>query len=205
MESPRNDRNDGDARAFIKSECPELDDLRVAPGCVHLILHVRGDWEAGRGERVAEAERRTAAATRWAQSASFRSHFERRIGVLRMQTDGPVPSIVASVFAESGIEVEDLSLAPASDGPTCVSCGRSQLREEQAAMSDDGWNCPACLRAWNVRAQPSLGKPARRFFIPARVLYPLLLILGLLFIYAVGNELRYLSNMNRIIRAHMPN
>lgn len=192
-------------KEVIARECPELDDLRVAPGCVHLILHVRGDWESGRSERVAEAERRTAAAARWAGSASFRSHYPGRLGVVRMQTDGPVPSIVASVFSESGIEVEDLSLPAADDGPTCVSCGRNRLREEQAAMTDDGWCCPACLRAWNVRAQPSLGKPARRLYIPPRVLWPFLIILGLGFLYAVGNELRYLSHMNRIIRAHMPN
>lgn len=188
----------------IASECPELDELRVSSGCVHLILHVRGDWDSGRSERVAEAERRTGAAARWAQSASFRRHYDRRIGVVRMQTDGPVPSIVASVFAENGIEIEDLSLPPASDGPTCAACGRVQLREEQAAMTDDGWNCPSCFRAWNVRAQPSLGKPARRFFIPPRVLWPMLLLLGVLFIYFVGSELRYLSHMNHIIRAHMP-
>ncbi len=191
-------------KEVVARECPELDELRVAAGCVHLILHVRGDWEAGRSERVAEAERRTQAAQTWARSASYRARYGRRIAVLRMQTDGAVPSIVASVFAESGIEIEDLSLPPAPDGPSCVSCGRTQLREDQAAMSDDGWCCPACLRAWNVRAQPSLAKPPRRLHIPARVLWPLLLLLGVVFVYLVGNELRYLSHMNRIIRAHMP-
>lgn len=188
----------------VRSDCPAVDGLRKSDSCVHLIVHVRGDWEQGRSQRVEEAERRTQQAQTYARSPAFRQRFESRIGVVRMQTDGPVPSIVASVLAERGIEIEDLSVPPRADGPTCSFCGRSQLTEEQAAMTDSGWGCPSCFRAWSVKNQPQLDKPPRRIHIPARVLWPLLVILGLLFLYAVGNELRYLTHMNRIIRQHIP-
>lgn len=185
-------------------DCPTLDALQPGDGCVHLIFRVRGDWEAQREACVHEAEERAAAAQAYAQSAAFRQRFPGRIGVVRMQTDEAVPSIVASVFAERGIEIEDLSAPVAEDGPRCSFCGRDKLTPDQAAMTDGGWSCPSCFRAWTLRTQPQLGRPARRIHIPPWLLWSTLVVLGLLFLYGVGNELRYLTHMNRIIRQHMP-
>jgi hypothetical protein len=184
--------------------CPAVDALLENPRCVHLLVHIRGDWDRGREARVREAEERTSLAQSYAQSAPFRARYPGRIGVVRMQTDEAVPSVVASVLTERGIEVEDLSAPRDEGGPACATCGRDRLTPEQAAMTDEGWSCPSCFRAWTVRTQPQLAKPTRRIVIPPWLLWSALIVLGLLFLYAVGNELRYLTHMNRIIRQHMP-
>lgn len=184
--------------------CPEVDEQRVHSTCVHLLIRLPGDWAADRAMLVPVLETRTAAATAFARSPAFRAAYGDRIGVVRVQTDGPVPSVVASILSEQGIEVEDRSAPGSPDGPTCSVCGRPQLTPEQANMTDTGWHCPTCFRAWNVRAQPQLARPTRRIRIPPRVLWPLLVLLGLAFLFAVANELRYLSHMNQIIRQHMP-
>ncbi|MBL9004827.1 MAG: hypothetical protein JNJ46_11305 [Myxococcales bacterium] len=186
------------------SDCPVLDALLPNDTSVHLIVHVRGDWGAQREARVREAEERTETALAYARSAAFRTRFPGRIGVVRMQTDGAVPSVVASVFAERGIEIEDVSAKAPEDGPRCAFCGRDKLLPEQAAMTDGGWSCPSCFRAWTLRTQPQLDTPRRRIIIPPWLLWSALAVLGLLFLFAVGNELRYLTHMNRIIRQHIP-
>lgn len=186
------------------SDCPALDALLPNDTCVHLLVYVQGDWDAQREQRVREAEARTNDAMAYAQSSTFRQRFPGRIGVVRMQTDEAVPSIVASVFAERGIEIEDLSAKAPEDGPRCSFCGRERLSAEQAAMTDSGWSCPSCFRAWTVRNQPQLGKPTRRIRVPPWLLWSTLVVLGLLFVFAVGNELRYLTHMNHIIRQHIP-
>jgi hypothetical protein len=186
------------------TDCPELDALQENSACVHLLIRLRGDWAAQRPALVEAMEQRTHAALAYANSAAFRQRFGDRIGVVRVQTDGAVPSVVAAVFSERGVEIEDLSAARPSDGPTCGFCGRTQLSTEQATMTDEGWSCPSCFRAWNVKAQPQLAKPPRRFFIPPQILWPLLALVALLFLVGVAIELRHLSHMNQIIRQHMP-
>jgi hypothetical protein len=170
---------------------------------VHLIVHTSGDWEKSREATTAELEKKTRAATAFAASPAFRERFGPRIGVVRVKTPTDAPSIVHTLLAEQGIELEVTGGAP-EGGETCVFCGRTHLLESQAAMTDDGCACPSCFRAWNVKLQPELVKKPRRLRLPPWLLWPLIALVAGLFFFGAYYELRRLNQMNTIIRLHMP-
>jgi hypothetical protein len=186
------------------SECQDIDAVVTTEHAVHLIVKVDGDWEAARDALSAEVERRTRAATTYARGPEFAARYGKRIGVVRVQSPTAVPSIVAHLLAEQGIEVENLSITGPEDGPTCGACGRQRLTPEQAAVTDSGWACPSCLRAWNVKVQPDLLKKPRQLRIPPRLWLPLIIIVIALFAAGVYYELGRLNKMNRVIRLHVP-
>lgn len=186
------------------SECPEIADVVTTDHAVHLIVRVSGNWERTRDETVAEVERKTRAATAYAAAPEFAARFGKRIGVVRVQTPTPAPSIVLHLLTEQGIELEDISAERPESGPTCSFCGRERLSGEQAAITDSGWACPSCLRAWNVKAQPELLKKPRQFRVPPRLLWPLVIFITALFVAGAYYELGRLNQMNRIIRQHVP-
>jgi hypothetical protein len=179
--------------------CKEVS-LQLSYGhCVHLILHVEGDWECDRETMVEEMERRLASVEEYSQSAAFRKHFGQRVPVLRVQTAGIAPSVVEYLLAERGIEIENLRQELNPDGPNCVDCGRQHLSEAQAAMSARGWVCPSCHRARRLWLQPQQTRSPRLLQVPARVLWPLLAVLSTLFFVGVGYELSYLGRINQAL------
>lgn len=186
------------------SECQDIDALVSTEHAVHLIVKVSGDWDTGRDTVVADLERRTQAATAYAASLAFKTKFGPRIGVVRVQSPTPAPSIVEHLLNEQGIELEDLSAKAPDDGPTCGFCGREKLSSEQASMTDSGWACPSCLRAWNVKAQPELAKKPRQLRIPPRLIWPLVIFVMVVFAAGLYYELGRLNRMNRVIRMHVP-
>lgn len=186
------------------SECQDIDALVSTEHAVHMILKVSGDWDSDRDATVAELERRIKAATAYAESPAWKTRFATRIGVVRVQSPTPAPSIVAHLLNEQGIELEDLSIKGPDDGPTCGYCGREKLPHEQAAMTDSGWACPSCLRAWNVKAQPELAKKPRQLRIPPRFIWPIVIAVMVLFAVGLFYELGHLNKMNRVIRMHVP-
>lgn len=191
-------------------ECPEIRAVVATDMAVHLILRVDLDWEARREEAVAELERKTQAATAFAASPGFKARYGSRIGVLRVQCQHAPPSIVAHLLAEQGIELEDLRPAApagdtaAQDAPSCSFCGRERLPADKALMTDSGWACPACHRAWTLKNQPQLGQTPRRLRIPPRLIFPMLLLFAVVFAVFAYYELTRLNGMNQTIRQHMP-
>jgi hypothetical protein len=187
-------------------ECPEIQALVTTDLAVHLILRMDHDWDKDREAAVAEVEHKTQAATAFAASPAFKARFGARIGVLRVQSPTVAPSIVSHLLTEQGIELEHLG-APRpepSDSPTCSFCGRDHLSVDQAAMTDSGWACPACFRAWTIKTQPQLLHKERRLRIPPRLVLPLILLVAVLFAGWAAYELRRLSAMNTNIRLHLP-
>jgi hypothetical protein len=173
---------------------------------VHLILHIDHDWEKEREAAVAEVEHKTQAATAFAASPAFKARYGDRIGVLRVQSPTVAPSIVAHLLTEQGIELEHLG-APwpeNTESPRCSFCARDHLSVEQSAMTDSGWACPACFRAWTIKNQPQLLHKERRLRIPPRLVLPLILLVAVLFAIWAAYELRRLSAMNTNIRMHLP-
>lgn len=198
-------------------ECPEVHAIVTTDLAVHLILRVELDWEAQREDAVAELEKKTRAATAFASSPAFKSRYGARIGVMRVQTTHPPPSIVAHLLSEQGIELEPPDLtaqaaqvaaaasAPdAADRPSCSFCPRAGLAADRAMMTDHGWACPACFRAWTLKNEPQLGQAPRRLRIPPRFIVPLLVALAVVFAVFAYYELTRLNGMNQVIRQHMP-
>src|SRR3569832_427461 len=85
---------------------PELAAVIETPHWVHLVVRVENDWDTARDAASAEVEAKTEAATRYARSAAFRTRFGGRIGVVRVQSPRPAPSIVGALLTEKGIELE---------------------------------------------------------------------------------------------------
>jgi hypothetical protein len=193
-------------------ECPEIDAVVTTEIAVHLILRLHRDWEHDREATSAELERRTQAATRFAASPQFKARYGDRVGVLRVQTTSPAPSIVAHLLGEQGIELEQPEPSPATDaadaaaepGSACSFCDRRQLRSDQVTMTDRGWACAACHRAWSLKSQLAVLDKPRRLRIPPRLIVPLLVCFGVLFALGCFYELRRLNSMNRMIRQHIP-
>ena len=71
-------------------------------------------------------------------------------------------------------------------------------------MTDGGWACPSCLRAWTVEQQPELMRPPRQLSIPRKLLLPLAILVAALFCIGTYLELRRLNRASNIIRMHMP-
>jgi hypothetical protein len=186
------------------SECPDIDEVKTTDHAAHLIVRLKGDWTTAREATTAEVEHRTRAAADYARSPAFATRYSPRIGVVRVQSAEPAPSIVSHLLSEQGIELEVLSAERPADGPSCSFCGRERLNPEQASITDSGWACPSCLRAWNVKAQPELLKKPRQLRIPPQLLWPIIIFVTLLFGIGVYYELGRLNKMNRIIRQHVP-
>ena len=179
--------------------CKEVSQQLVYAHCVHLVLHIRGDWERAREAMVEELEQRREAAEQYAQSGAFRKQFGRRVAVLRVQAEGVAPSIVEYLLAEQGIEIENLQEELHPDGPSCVDCGRQHLSEVQVVMNARGWVCPSCYRARRLWLQPRQTVDLSLFQAPALVLRPLLAILSTLFFVGVGFELSNLGQINQAL------
>ena len=190
-------------------ECPEIHATVTTDHAVHLIIQVVQPWATEREAAVAEVERKTQAATAYAASSEFKTRYGTRIGVLRVQSPEPAPSIVAHLLTEQGIELEYLNAAPtaAPEGSppiVCSFCARPQLTTEQAQMTDTGWACPSCFRAWTIKNQPQLRLKPRRLRIPSRLVIPLIVLAAALFALFLYSELSRMNSMNSVIRQHLP-
>jgi len=183
-----------------KTMCSEAKEQIVVSHCVHMVIELTGHWESDREQMVMELERKVAAVETYVASASFRKEFGARCPVLRVQAEGPAPSIVEHLLAEEGIEIEDTT-ATRSEGLCCVDCGRDKLPETAIAMSAHGWVCRSCDRARRrgfVRARnhTQLGFLS----IPAPLVWPVLAVITLGFFVGVGYELRNLGTINQSIK-----
>jgi hypothetical protein len=190
-------------------ECPEIHAIVTTDHAVHLILQVVHPWASEREAAVAEVERKAKAATAFAASPEFKARYGARIGVLRVQSPEPAPSIVAHLLTEQGIELEPTGPKPPAgpddaDRPACSFCDRTELTTEQAAMTDSGWACPSCFRAWTIKNQPQILQKPRRLRIPSRLVIPLIVLAAALFALFLYSELRRLNSMNNVIRQHLP-
>ena len=187
------------------SDVKDIFALRVTAQAVHLVLSVSGDWESARADTVAETERLCDEAERFALSEAFAKRFPGRTGVLRLKTQHPPPEIVRQVLTERGVEMEVTSESSTGD-KTCELCQRSKLSDQAVSMTDEGWACPCCFRAWlarqdagrRPRAGTLLGK------LSNRLIFPLLLIVVSLFVIGVLYELKRLNQASNVIRQHMP-
>ena len=106
--------------------------------------------------------------------------------------------------SERGVEIEVTSASQQGDG-RCSYCHRDKLSDQQVSMTDEGWACPSCFRAWLLRQQSD--KPRERSIVSklsSRLIFPLLLVVVALFILGVLHELRRLNQASNIIRQHMP-
>lgn len=171
---------------------------------VHLVVSVDGDWDGARAETVAEAERYCDAAQAFADGDVFRTRYPGRVGVVRLLTKYAPPDIVSQVLTERGVEIEVTSASQQGDG-RCSYCHRDKLSDQQVSMTDEGWACPSCFRAWLLRQQSD--KPRERSIVSklsSRLIFPLLLVVVALFILGVLHELRRLNQASNIIRQHMP-
>ena len=187
------------------AELPEVAAFVETDDAVHLVVRIEHDWDTSREAAVAEFERKCDAAEAYAGSAAFRARFGSRIGVVRAQSPRPAPSIVTHLLEQRGVEFEDLSAPAAEPGERCASCGRTGLRPEQAQMTDRGWACPACARAFWVRSQPRLAKPPRRLpRLPLGVYMVLIAVTAILFVLFFYRQLQLLNHTSGIIRQHMP-
>lgn len=179
--------------------------LRVTAQAVHLVLSVPGDWDTARAETVAETERLCDGAEQFAQSESFAKRFAGRTGVLRLRTLHPPPEIVRQVLTERGVEIEVQGEASQGD-KCCELCKREQLGDQAVSMTDEGWACPCCFRAWLAHQDASRRPRAGNLLgkLSNKLIFPLLLIVVSLFVIGVLYELRRLNQANNIIRQHMP-
>lgn len=171
---------------------------------VHLVVSVDGDWDGARAETVALAESHCDAAQAFADGDLFRTRFPGRVGVVRLLTTHAPPDIVSQVLTERGIEIEVRSAASQGDA-RCAFCGRDKLLEQQVSMTDEGWACPSCFRAWLLRQQSD--KPREKSVLSklsSRLIVPLLLVVVALFVFGVLHQLRRLNQANNVIRQHMP-
>ncbi len=168
---------------------------------VHLLFCVAHDWESDRDAAVAELERKLAYLEQYAGSPGFRQRHGQRIGVVRMQAPRPLPSVVTQLMNERGIEVEVENAEHPEPGLRCAACGRRRLREDQVSMTENGWACPSCFRAWNLLQ--GVGRPPRRRllsrFSPWMRL-ALLAGLAILCLLALCHEVPRFLQMNDAIR-----
>lgn len=178
--------------------------VRCYQHSVHLLIPLHGDWAQEHERMVAELQRRAAAATEYARTALFRRQYDGRVGVVRVQTTTPAPTIVESLLTEQGIELENVTEPSAADGPSCVFCTRQHLTPKQASMTDSGWACPACLVAWTRRQQPLERWTLRGLRLPMPIIFVALAAGALLFVMGVGYELQNLSHINQAVRAQLP-
>ena len=73
-------------------------------------------------------------------------------------------------------------------------------------MTDEGWACPCCFRAWLARqdAGASSSRWDAAGKLSNRLIFPLLLIVVSLFVIGVLYELKRLNQTSNVIRQHMP-
>lgn len=195
----------GDAGRDIPSDIDGISALRVTPQAVHLVLASSGDWEAARAETVAEVERLCDLAEAFAQSGEFARRFPNRSGVLRLVVQHAPPEIVRQVLTERGVEIEVAAESKTGD-KSCELCQRQGLSDQIVSMTDEGWACPSCFRAWLARQDASRRPRAASLLgkFSNRLIFPLLLVIVALFVMGVLHELKRLNQASNIIRQHMP-
>lgn len=200
----------------LVSEVPSIEEVVATDHAVHLVIRVTSDWEAGREAAVAELEDKVGAAERYAASPAFRARFGERIGVVRARLAHEPPSVVRPVMEERGIELEVLGTSPGGDRG-CELCGRRGFGAEQLLLSDHGWACPSCARAWTLRkegggrsykATPGLpdseAHAGKLRTLRSRLILPLLIALVAVFVVGALIQLNKLTRINNMIRLHLP-
>jgi len=186
------------------SEVSAIDSMLRTRHAVHLVVSVNGDWDAARAETVAQAESRCESAQAFADGELFRARYPGRVGVVRLRTQHAPPDIVSQVLTERGVEIEVIDSSAQGDS-RCSFCGRDKLQEQLVSMTDEGWACPSCFRAWLLRQQSE--RPRDKSVLSklsSRLIFPLLLVVVALFVIGVLHELRRLNQASNIIRQHMP-
>lgn len=196
LPSPKNAIGD------VPSDVPGITAFRVTKQAVHLVLTVAGDWEENRASTVAETERLCDLAEEFANGAAFSGRFPDRIGVLRLLAKHTPPDIVRQVLAERGVEIE-------ADGgrDVCALCDRKNICEPDISMTDEGWACPSCFRAWRKRQETtprSRGADKLVQKLSNKLVIPLVLAVASLFALFVLHQLRRLNQANSNIRMHIP-
>lgn len=191
----------------MRSGPPDATELVETDSAVHVVLRVDADWEREREAAVAELERKLAALRAYIASPAFRERFGARTGVLRLRTPTQPPSIVGHLLGDAGVEVEAEDRPRAEPGARCALCGRDGLWEDQISMTEGGWACPSCFRAWTLQQdarQPRVGSLPGERRLPGWAwtlgLALLLAVAG----YGVYWTLDRLNGASQIIRSHMP-
>jgi hypothetical protein len=186
---------------------PDAEELIETETAVHVVLRVAQDFAAEGEAAVAEVQRKLAALRQHIASPAFRARHGDRVAVLRLRTPTTPPSIVVHLLQEEGVELEAEDRPRAAPGERCALCGRTGLWEDQVSMTEEGWACPSCFRAWGLRQQRggARGEPmagARRVSSTVRTVGLLLFLLGC-FILALWT-LDGMHRANRLIRFHLP-
>ncbi|MFO0577329.1 MAG: hypothetical protein U1A78_25260 [Polyangia bacterium] len=196
-------------------EVPAIESIVTTDHAIHLVVGVGGDWDGGREAAVAELEDKVGAAERFAVSPAFRARFGDRIGIPRAVLAREPPSVVRAVMDERGVELEVKGAAPAGDR-RCELCGRTGFAAEQLLLSDHGWACPSCARAWALhkeggrvyKPQPGLrdseAHAGKLRTLRSRLILPLLLALVAFFVVGALIQLNKLTRINNMIRLHLP-
>ena len=102
--------------------------------------------------------------------------------------------------------IRDRASEAQSGDKTCALCQREKLTDNVVSMTDEGWACPSCFRAWLLH-QEQAGKPrskSRLSMLSSRLIFPLLLVVVALFVWGVLHELKRLNQAGNVIRQHLP-
>jgi hypothetical protein len=191
----------------VASEHPDAAEFIETESAVHVVFRVDRDWDGEREAAVAETERKMAGLRAFIASAPFHGRFGTRTGVLRMRTGRQPPSIVAHLMADAGVEIEAEDRPRADPGERCAFCGRSGLWEDQVSMTERGWACPSCFRAWSVQQDarlPRVGHLPGERRLPGWAWTMGLLLLLTLCVYGAYWTLDRMNGMNHVIRSHLP-
>ncbi len=205
MVAPSEKPAQGEAGGDVPSDIEGISALRVTAQAVHLVLSSSGDWESARADTVSEVEGLCDRAEAFAQSEAFARRFPNRSGVLRLVLAFAPPEIVRQVLTERGVEIEVASESKSGD-KACDLCQRQNLSDQVVSMTDEGWACPSCFRAWLARQDASRRPRASTLLgkFSNRLIFPLLLVVVALFVMGVLYELKRLNQASNVIRQHMP-
>lgn len=167
---------------------PDIEETVETDVGIHLVFRVALDWETEREQAVAQMERKVAALQEYAASPAYRERFGPRPAVLRMRTPRPPPSVVEVVMNEAGVEVEVMVRPVPEKEIRCAICGRHGLEEQKVLMTNHGWACPSCFRAWRIFGETQAQRPAagERATRPLRRRLPLVVALLVLALAVIG-------------------
>ena len=192
---------------IVATEHPDVAEFIETESAVHVVFRVDRDWAGEREAAVAETERKLGALRAFIASPAFRGRFGARTGVPRLRTPRQPPSVVVQLMTEAGVEVEAEDRPKAYPGERCVLCGRGGLWEDQVSMTERGWGCPSCFRAWSLQQDarlPRVGRLPGERRIPGWAWTLGLLVLLALCVYGAYWTLDRMNGMNQVIRSHLP-
>jgi len=177
----------------------------VTHHAVHLVVQVAGDWEAARDETVLETERLCIIADTFANSPAFATRFPNRVGVIRLMVQHAPPDVVKQVLFERGVDIE-LEGETRTGTIACAFCQRTAFSDQQVSMTDQGWACPSCFRAWVKKTESARIKPKRPLWkrLLGVLFYVSMMVFFGIFAYSVLHEFLTMHKASNNIRQHLP-